>query len=188
MREGLDKGELSISQKMGIISILPKGDKPRDYLKNWRPISLLNISYKIISHCLASRIKQFLPQLIHENQTGFIKNRYIGENTRLLYDIMYELENQGKEGLFVMIDFEKAFDSVSWKFINEVLKFFNFGQKFINFINCLNKDFKLCVIQHGFSSPFFSIGRGCRQGDPISPYIFILCVEILGILFRDNKR
>ena len=79
IKEGCEKGELSVTQKMGIISILPKGNKPRKYLKNWRPISLLNVTYKIFSYCLASRIKILLPYLIHENQTGFLKNRYIGE-------------------------------------------------------------------------------------------------------------
>ena len=87
-----------------------------------------------------------------------------------------------------MIDFEKAFDSVSWKFIDKVLLFFNFGQNFRNYFNCLNKNFKLCIMQHGFASSSFQIGRGCRQGDPISPYIFLLCVEILGILIRNEKE
>ena len=188
IKEGCEKGELSVTQKMGIISILPKGNKPREYLKNWRPISLLNVTYKIFSYCLASRIKILLPYLIHENQTGFLKNRYIGENTRILYDIMQHLEENNKEGLFVMIDFEKAFDSVSWRFIDKVLDFFKFGPIFKNYIKCLNNHFKLCVIQHGFFSPFFTVGRGCRQGDPISPYIFLLCVEILGILIRNNEH
>ena len=137
IKEGCEKGELSVTQKMGIISILPKGNKPREYLKNWRPISLLNVTYKIFSYCLASRIKILLPYLIHENQTGYLKNRYIGENTRILYDIMQHLEENNKEGLFVMIDFEKEFDSVSWRFIDKVLDFFKFGPIFKNYIKCL---------------------------------------------------
>ena len=101
---------------------------------------------------------------------------------------MKHLEENNKEGLFVMIDFEKAFDSVSWRFIDKVLDFFKFGPIFKNYIKCLNNHFKLCVIQHGFFSPFFTVGRGCRQGDPISPYIFLLSVEILGILIRNNEH
>ena len=84
---------------------------------------------------------------------------------------------------------KKAFDSVSsWKLIDKVFKFFNFGPIFRGYLKSLNKDFKLCVIQHGISSSFFSVGRGCRQGDPISSNIFLLCVEILGILVRSNKN
>ena len=128
-----------------------------------------------------------LTYLIHENQAGFIKGRFIGENIRQLYDVMSNLEETDSEGLLLLVDFEKAFDSVSWKFIDCVLDFFMFGNNFKKYVKCLNKDFKLCVIQHGVFSEFFNIGRGCRQGDPISPYIFLLCVEILGILIRNNK-
>ena len=181
------KGELSQSQKLGIISILPKGNKPREFLKNWRPISLLNVTYKILSGIIANRIKSILPKIIHENQKGFMAGRYIGENTRLLYDVIHICNEKNIPGLLLMVDFEKAFDSVSWKFIRNVLIFFNFGETIINWINIFFNNFKLCVTQNGFYSPFFPIGRGCRQGDPVSPYIFLMCVEIMGALFRKNK-
>ena len=181
------KGELSPSQKLGIISILPKGTKPRELLKNWRPISLLNTSYKIFSGIISSRLKSVLGTIIHENQKGFLSGCFIGENTRLLYDIMYHTEKFNKPGIVLLLDFEKAFDSVSWKYIDKVLKFFNFGDYFIHLVKIILTDIKLCVIQHGFSSDFFNIGRGCRQGDPASPYIFLLCVEILGLMIRGNK-
>ena len=87
-----------------------------------------------------------------------------------------------------IIDFEKAFDSISWKFINKVLHFFNFGENFKKWINIWNKNVNLCVIQNGIFSPFFYIGRGCRQGDPVSPYIFNLCVEIFALLIRYNTN
>ena len=109
--------ELSITQKQGIISIIPKGQKPREYLKNWRPISLLNNSYKLLSSCLANRLKQILAKLIHENQKGFLSGRYIGENTRLVYDILNYTEQYNKPGILLLVDFEKAFDPVSWKFL-----------------------------------------------------------------------
>lgn len=71
------KKELPISQRLGIITCLPKGDKPRQYLKNWRPITLLNVLYKLISGCLSYRIKSVLNYLISETQSGFIKGRYM---------------------------------------------------------------------------------------------------------------
>ena len=80
--------KLPISKRLGIISCLPKGDKPRQYLKNWRPITLLNVLYKIISGCLSHRIKDTLDHIISETQSGFLKRRYIGENTRFIYDIL----------------------------------------------------------------------------------------------------
>ena len=157
-----DKGELSVTQKQGIVSIIPKARKPREFLKNWRPITLLNISYKLLSSCLANRIKTVLDTLMHENQKGFLKGRYIGENIRLLYDILEFTEQSNIPGLLLLIDFEKAFDSVSWKFLHNVLYFFNFGPEFREWIEIILSDSKLCVIQNGIFSQFFNIGRGCR--------------------------
>ena len=110
---GFSKGELSITQKQGIISILPKGTKPREYLSNWRPISLLNVTYKIASACIANRIKTVLNFLIHDNQKGFLKDRFIGENTRLIYDALHITKEEQIPGMILLIDFEKAFDSIS---------------------------------------------------------------------------
>ena len=156
-------------------------------MKNWRPISLLNTTYKLFSGVIANRLKGVLGSIIHENQKGFLSGRFIGENTRLLYDLISHVENQNIPGMVLLLDFEKAFDSVSWNFIYKVFEFFNFGEYFISLIRIILNDIKLCVIQHGFFSEFFSIGRGCRQGDPASPYIFLLCVEILGLMIRENK-
>ena len=183
-----EKKELSQSQTIGVITVLPKGNKPREEIKNWRPISLLNVTYKILSGIIANRLKNILPNIIHENQKGFLPGRYIGENTRLLYDIIQICNEKNIPGLLLMIDFEKAFDSISWKFVRNVLNFYNFGPNIRQWINIFFTNFRLCVIQNGFTSPFFKIERGCRQGDPVSSYIFLLCVEIMGILFRINRE
>ena len=91
---GYITGELSEYQKFGIITCLPKEDKPRQYLKNWRPITLLNTIYKIASGVIASRLKTVLNKLIKGDQTGFVPGRYIGENTRLIYDILHYTEDK----------------------------------------------------------------------------------------------
>jgi hypothetical protein len=93
-------------------------------MKKWRPISLLNTVYKLASSCIAERIKSVLPILISNDQTGFIPGRYIGENTRLIYDILHFREEQDIPGILHLIDFEKAFDSISWMLIESVLHFF----------------------------------------------------------------
>lgn len=125
-----EKGELSVTQKQGVITCLPKGNKPREFLKNWRPITLLNVDYKIASACLASRMKTVLPDIISESQKGFIKDRFIGENTRLTYDIMEYLNSHNKPGLLLLLDFEKAFDSIHWNYMERVLQKYNFGPTF----------------------------------------------------------
>ena len=180
--------ELSLTQRQGVITILPKADKPREYLKDWRPISLLNVSYKILSGVLSGRMKSVLPKLINEDQKGFISGRFISDNTRVIYDILQRTKEKNIPGMLLLVDFEKAFDSISWNFMYKCLHFFGFGQQFIKWIKLLNNNVKLCVIQNGIFSDFFNIERGCRQGDPISPYLFNLCVEVLAIMIRHNKE
>ena len=84
VNDGFEKSELSATQKEGLIVCIAKGDKSKEYIKNWRPISLLNIVYKMSSSCIANRLKKVLPSLINENQTEFMSNRYMGDSIRLI--------------------------------------------------------------------------------------------------------
>ena len=117
----------SSSIKLGIIICIPKDNKPKKLLKNWRPITLLNVLYKIASGTIANRLKTVLDKLISSDQTGFLKNRFIGENTRLINDIMKYYEDNNTPGLLMLLDFEKAFDSLSFDFILKTFDFFGFG-------------------------------------------------------------
>ena len=181
-----DKGILSISLRRCMVTCLPKGDKPRENLKNWRPISLLSVVYKIASATIANRIKPVLDKIIAKTQTGFISGRYIGESTRLVYDIMQVTEQKNINGLLMLIDFEKAFDSISWKFMYKVFEFFNFPADIVNWIKLFNKNMESTIIQCGILSDFFTLQRGCKQGDPLACYEFIICGEILSILIKNN--
>ena len=182
------KNNLSISQTLGVITCIPKPGSPRNLLKNWRPISLLNTSYKLMSSCLAERLKKVLNILIDKDQTGFLPGRLMSENTKLIYDIIHETKIQNIPAMIVQVDFQKAFDTISWKYIEKVLEFFNFGPSFRKWISLLQKNSKSCIIQNGHMSNYFLLKRGCRQGDPISPYIFVLCSEILALSIRENQK
>jgi hypothetical protein len=188
LNEGFRKGVLSSTQREGVIVCIPKGDKPREYIKNWRPISLLNVVYKIGSACISNRLKCVLPSLINEDQTGFMKNRYIGDNVRLIYDLIDYLQNVKKPGLLLCLDFEKAFDSLSWAFMFKVLKAYGCGPDFCKWIKTFYSDIKSTVMVNGNVTSWFHVQRGCRQGDPISSYLFIMCVEIMAIMIRQNKE
>lgn len=102
-------------------------------------------------------MKPLLSSLIHENQKGFLKGRYIGENSRLLYDVIHYCNENKVPGLVLLIDFEKAFDSVSWSFMFKVLHFFHFGEIFIKWVKILFSKASLCVIQNGFFLTFLRL-------------------------------
>ena len=159
--------EMTTSQRQAIITLIDKKGKDRSYLENWRPISLVNVDAKIASKVIANRIKCCLPDIIHHNQSGFIKDRFIGETARSILDIIDYTERSEVPGMMIFIDFEKAFDSIEWCFLYECLEAFNFGPEFIKWVKTFYKNVSSCVINNGVSSPLFKLERGVRQGDRI---------------------
>ena len=98
LNEAFYTGELSTTQKQGIITLLPKNNKPREFIQNWRPITLLNVEYKLLAGVLAAQIKKVLPKIIADDQKGFIKDRYIGENIRTIVDSIEYAKNKKTDG------------------------------------------------------------------------------------------
>lgn len=182
-----DKDELSNSQKQSLITLLEKPGKNRMHLENWRPISLLNFDYKILTKLLSYRIQKYLPKLIHPNQSGFVKGRFIGDAVRIIQDMLEFTNKKDIPGLLLFIDFEKAFDTIEWNFIWKAFERYNFGNSFIKWLKILYTNPLSCILNNGFSGPYFKLERGVRQGDPLSPYIFILSIELLAIKIRADK-
>ena len=122
--DAFKEGKMSVSQRRGAITLIPKDENDLTVLNSWQPLTLLNVDYKILARVIAKRVESKLSKLIHSDQTGFVKGRFIGKNVRLLNDLMEYTELKKVPGILLFIDFEKAFDTLEWHFIQRTsLKF-----------------------------------------------------------------
>ena len=137
------------------------------------------MDYKIASKVLDQSLHDKIPKLVSLNQTGFVKGRCMNDTIRTLHDIVDFCKFTNTGGLLLMIDFEKAFNTLEWDFLFQTLEKMNFGQSFINWVKLFYNDIESCVSNNGVSSQYFKLERGVRQGDPLSAYLFILCMEIM---------
>ena len=147
---------------------------------------MLTTDYKILTKCLAKRILKVIDKLISYDQTGYLKGRYIGENIRTVHDVITYLQERNLPGMMLLIDFEKAFDTVKWASRDKTLAFFNFGYSFRNWIKIIYNNIQSAVLNNGYISEFFEPQRNVRQGCPLSCYLFILVVEVLALKIRKN--
>jgi len=181
-----EKGVLSTTQRQAIVTLLEKPDKDVRFIENWRPISLINVDVKICSKALSERLTKILPKLVHPNQAAFVKGRNIEEPLRYIADLFeYSVVNEASYTLFAA-DFQKAFDSVEHNFIFATLRHFGFSESFIRWIRVLLENTQSCIQNNGNITDFFALERGTKQGDPISPYLFILVIEIMAEHVRRN--
>ena len=134
-------GELSTSQKQAVITLIQKKDRDVRFIKNWRPISLLNVDLKIASKAIAYRLRKIIPDLIHPDQTAYVKGRYIGESVRVIEDILEHADQENLDGILFAADIEKAFDSVEHGFNFTALKNLVLGL-------ILYSGLKLCSVMH----------------------------------------
>ena len=182
------KGVLSASQRQAVITLIEKKGRDKRLIKNWRPITLLNVDAKVISKCLANRVKKVILSLISSDQAAYVPDRYIGESVRLTSDLLEYTNIHNLPGILLTIDIEKAFDSVDHIFICSSLKKFGFGTQFIQWIKLILNKQESCILNDGHSSGFFPLSSGTHQGDPISAFLFILVIEILFIQIRNNRN
>lgn len=131
-------------------------------------------------------MQKVIDEYISNEQTAYIKGRFIGTNARLILDIFEYCENNNQEGLLLFLDFEKAFDSVEWNFLFKTLETFNFGTNFIHWIKILYKNPIFRLKNNGWISRTCQMHRGIRQGCPISALLYLFVAEILSDKIKNN--
>ena len=180
-------GNLSVSQRRGIISLLfKKGDCT--LVKNWRPITLLTTDYKILTKALANRLQKVLPSLVHTDQTASTLGRTINDNSRLLHDVIYYANENNILLAVISVDQLKAFDRVAHSFLFKALERFGFGPSFIHWIEVIYHSVSSSVKTNGWLTSFVKLERGLRQGCPLSMPLYVLTAETMAINIRKNPN
>lgn len=172
------------------IMLIPQKPKP-ELVADIRPIALCNVLYKIISKMLDNLMKPVLDLIISDFQSVFVLGRAITDNIILLAKIMHFLKQkrQGKHGVAALkIDMSKAYDKMEWNFLQAMMLKLGFDVKWVNLIMLCVSTVRYSVIREGKTVGPIVPCRGLRQGDPLSPYLFIVCVEGLSALIRRQER
>lgn len=174
-----------------MISLIPKVSN-LELTSQFRPISLCNVKYKIITKVMANRIKQMLHKTIGKEQSSFVPGRQISDNIAVYQEVLHTMRRkQGNKGLMMLkIDLEKAYDRISWDFIRDTLVEVGFNEIWVRNIMCCVETARLSIVWNREALDWIIPKRGIRQGDAISPYIFVLCIERLSHMIHSevNKR
>ncbi|PFX12148.1 Transposon TX1 uncharacterized 149 kDa protein [Stylophora pistillata] len=187
LNECFSSGSLSLSQRRGVITLsFKKGDRLDP--KNWRPISLLNMDYKLASRFMAGRLLRVIHLVVNHDQTCGVPGRFIGENVALLRDVVSYAESSGTPVAILSLDQEKAFDRVDWGFMRSTLVAIGFGPSFVAWIDLFYTRVQSAVSVNGYLTPFFGLSRDVRQGCPLSPLLYVLVSEVLDCSIRADPR
>ena len=183
LNSSLASGSLPASLRCALISLIfKKGDRLEH--KNWRPISLLNVDYKLCARSLTGRILNVLHHVIALDQTCGVRGCFIGENVALLRDVILYASETGTPAAILSLDQEKAFDRVDWPFLFRVLDHLGFGPSFISWVRLLYTDIRSAILINGYTSDCFFPSRGVRQGCPPSPLLYVISIEVLAANLR----
>lgn len=165
------------------ISLVPKKSNP-ETVHMIRPITLSNVSYKILTKLLTHRLRPMLGELIGPFQSSFLPGRSTADNILLVQEVVHSMRRKkGRKG-HMLLKVEKAYDKLSWKFIESTLEEFAFPHTIVSLIMSCLRSASTSVIWNGSLCDSFRPSRGVRQGCPLSPYIFVLCMERLAGLIE----
>ena len=180
-------GAMTLSQRRGVISLTFKRGDRLDAC-NWRPITILNVDYKLAARSIAARLLKVIHIVVADDQSCGVPGRYIGENVAFLRDAVDFATSFDSPVAILSLDQEKAFDRVDWGFMSATLCKMGFGVSFLDWVRLFYTGVQSAVKVNGHLSSFFSLSRGVRQGCPLSPLLYVLVAEVLAVNIRANPR
>jgi hypothetical protein len=161
------------------LTLIPKEERVTNP-KQFRPIALCNVIYKIITKVVANRLKPIMTHVISKEQAGYVEGRQIMDNVILAHEVIHSLKASRTPGMLIKLDLSKAFDRASWQYLKAILDSFGFDQGWVNWILNLISSTFFSILVNGVPSRPFSPSRGIIQGDSLSPFLFVLMAEGLG--------
>lgn len=186
----LNHGHDPTSLNLTYIVLIPKTKNPKN-AKDFRPISLCNVIMHVISSVIANRLKGILDQVISPNQSAFIPNKLITDNAMIAFEVFHHMRKKkvGKKGFLALkLDMSKAYDRVEWPFLRAMCTKLGISKKWIKLVLKCVCTVKYSILLNGRPTESFFPQRGLRQGDPLSPYLFLICEEGFSSLLRRTER
>lgn len=185
----LNEGQFPPSLNATNIALIPKGNEQRS-MKDWRPIALCNVLYKLVLKVLANRLKKILHKCIAETQSGFVPGRSILDNALVAIELVHYMKTKTRgndRSVALKLDISKAYDRIDWSYLKDVMCKMGFSYRWVDWIlMCVETEDYSVIVNKDMVGPIIPV-RGLSQGDPLLPYLFILCAKELSALIRDAE-